>query len=967
MTQQRTLADELREQFQSSPGRLLARFWGLVLLLFLLVAFVLLLAAPWMPEDEPPTIELKYLAPGLQVEANFAPALLHSGLVFALLWILIGIYRLTKTRYIAYWAGAMGSFFLLYLYMLLRIYFIAAPGAPKGPIPLPRWDLYWTELFSFGSTILVLLSGLELLSLKLSRKQQLFLVVTVIGALAVAHSIGAFLLFIPLASRSLLPGGVLSLATVWIAGYGVFDRMKALPGQEKIGRGFLLFFLLYGLLQPLILFINTQPHHVFVTTGAYFLKALCTGFIIFLVLNETWQEKEEQLKEVEKGKDDLARVLNENNLGYFRADRDGVIKEANKAEASLLGYKTPEEIKTQKTTRLAMMEDQNEREVLLNGLTKNGIVWNYPNRIRTVNQEIVHLRTNFQALKSGDDGELTGFEGIDRDVTAEALLEQEKERQRILIERVNEALSTSSSVGELFAAVLEIVAEQASAHSAALLLVGDETEIPATLFIVQSLSPQKTEDIGRVFQLPKENEDDLTGAEPSAFGTQIAQTLFGTEAEDETTIQIPMLRLEKQYGLALLRIERLGDLEERQDALRQTLARVAFNYLHVHRSELQALRQKIRELLSQPGDLDAQMQGVVQLLREELRADEVRLALQLWREGGIMLFPRQGESPSVLPLGKDLPGEARQAWLCGDKDITVGASRLVEATVPIFDRFHRPFGYLLVRNPRPHGSRVSALSVVDREKLVDISEAIGVVAEMWVSVYNMTKLLETTTHEFRSPAVAIRNTVDVLRKNLSSYQPERIQRKLTDIMLDSSLLIGLTNNLDTLQGRPIGKQVKSVSIFQDIIFKTIRQLRPLAQRLTYEHEGAHRFPIIHVVEEDLLQILFNLIHNAVKYAKLESTVQVKFIGGQEGEMLTLKVQDWGIGVPAGYEQKVFEREVRAPNALKSNVNGMGMGLAVSLDLARQMGGDLRVTRLQDPTELTLYIPKKLQVPQEVTQ
>ena len=211
---------------------------------------------------------------------------------------------------------------------------------------------------------------------------------------------------------------------------------------------------------------------------------------------------------------------------------------------------------------------------------------------------------------------------------------------------------------------------------------------------------------------------------------------------------------------------------------------------------------------------------------------------------------------------------------------------------------------------------------------------------MWVSVKNRTKLLETTTHEFRSPAVAIRNTADTLLKNWTNFEAERIQRKLNDILIDSSLLIRLTTNLDNLSGRPIGLKPREVLLFRDIVFKTVRQLRPLTEHLAFEHEGSHRLPPLWLVEEEVSQIFFNLIYNAIKYTDRQGVVRLKVIGGEDGPGYTLKIQDWGISVPEGFETKIFEREVQAPNALRSNVLGMGMGLAVSLDLARKMGGDL---------------------------
>lgn len=973
MTRPDSLAQHLRALSARRPGLFLA---GLFAAFLLLLAVLTLLASGVRTEAAAPAIELTRVEGfNLVADTNYVPYLLHSGLTFALLLILIGVYRLTQTGYIRNWAGAMSFLFVLYLYLLGRVYLLS-PAPEAEHVDLPAWDVYITDALSFGSTLLALFAAFQILGVELSRRHRRACGVLLFLAVFLLQRLYAGAAFLPFGHKGLLPGGALAMLALFLVGFGLYSRLSDRRGPRRLGAVFpLVIFLLYGAIQPGILLIHQAPYALLATTAAYILKALCTGVLVVFVLNETWQAKEREMGEADQARDEserarqeaerageeLNRILNENDLGYFRTDRSGLILQANRAEALLLGYDSPEELKNQ-VNRLALLEDQERRRIIEFQLERAGQVRDVRNTLRNRRQEVRHFLTNLRALPAGDDGELPGYEGIDRDITGEVLLDQEKQRENALRDGFNEAFSSSARVADFFSAILEVGARQSSAGRGALLLVGEETEIPAKLLVVEATWAGAESREGHVFTVPPEVRLEEVGATASSrFLDGLSAALLGDEQPGELAYKIPMQDLDGDIrGVVLLRGPQVdpAELAQRADALGRFLTRVTVGYPLVHRAELQRIKREIRNFLS-AGELEAQMQEVVAWLRTELHTDDVTLALRLWKEGQMKFFPRRevgaAQPGSLIVLNGSLPKTPRQAW----RPAADGRGATSEVVVPILNQLREPFGYLFVCDRRSPGTNcVTGLSTVDLEKLQEISEAIGLVAEMWVSVKNRTKLLETTTHEFRSPAVAIRNTADTLLKNWNNFEPERIQRKLNDILIDSSLLIRLTNNLDNLSGRPIGLKPREVLLFRDIVFKTVRQLRPLTEHLAFEHDGSHRLPPLWLVEEEISQIFFNLIYNAIKYTDRQGLVRLKVVGGEDGAHYTVKVQDWGIGVPEGFEDKIFEREVRAPNALRSNVLGMGMGLAVSLDLARKMGGDLRLTQHHSPTEFTLFLNKK---------
>ena len=89
-------------------------------------------------------------------------------------------------------------------------------------------------------------------------------------------------------------------------------------------------------------------------------------------------------------------------------------------------------------------------------------------------------------------------------------------------------------------------------------------------------------------------------------------------------------------------------------------------------------------------------------------------------------------------------------------------------------------------------------------------------------------------------------------------------------------------------------------------------------------------------ERAAIQILVNLIGNAVRYSPKGGTVRLQF--SRTAGTASIAVRDDGPGIEAADQQRIFERFERAD----SNDDGTGLGLAISRRLARSMGGDISV-------------------------
>ena len=112
------------------------------------------------------------------------------------------------------------------------------------------------------------------------------------------------------------------------------------------------------------------------------------------------------------------------------------------------------------------------------------------------------------------------------------------------------------------------------------------------------------------------------------------------------------------------------------------------------------------------------------------------------------------------------------------------------------------------------------------------------------------------------------------------------------------------------------------------------------KELEYEYAGCDRSIVAHADPERLQQILLNLLTNAVRFTDRGGRVCLECEALTES--VVVRVADTGIGIPRDKLESVFDPFVQIDTRLTRLQGGVGLGLAISRDLARGMGGDLRV-------------------------
>jgi signal transduction histidine kinase len=93
-------------------------------------------------------------------------------------------------------------------------------------------------------------------------------------------------------------------------------------------------------------------------------------------------------------------------------------------------------------------------------------------------------------------------------------------------------------------------------------------------------------------------------------------------------------------------------------------------------------------------------------------------------------------------------------------------------------------------------------------------------------------------------------------------------------------------------------------------------------------------------KDKISQVITNLITNAIKYSPGKDSVE---LGIEKDEhCVYLKVKDQGVGIPKGKQQKVFERFYRVDGDSRKKIDGLGLGLYISMEIIKKHKGKMGV-------------------------
>ena len=205
------------------------------------------------------------------------------------------------------------------------------------------------------------------------------------------------------------------------------------------------------------------------------------------------------------------------------------------------------------------------------------------------------------------------------------------------------------------------------------------------------------------------------------------------------------------------------------------------------------------------------------------------------------------------------------------------------------------------------------------------------------------RFVSDASHELKTPLASIRLLTDSILQT-GDMDPATVKDFVSDIGEEAERLTRISEKLLTLTRMDSAVVVAEVPVdVKRVVEKVEHMLTPLADEgeVTVETDLQEDCMVL-ATEDDLYQIAFNLMENAVKYNLPGGSVTVTLRGA--GDLVTLTVEDTGVGIPEEDLGKVFDRFYRVDKARSRAAGGTGLGLSIVRDTVRQHGGAVTVRR-----------------------
>ena len=256
------------------------------------------------------------------------------------------------------------------------------------------------------------------------------------------------------------------------------------------------------------------------------------------------------------------------------------------------------------------------------------------------------------------------------------------------------------------------------------------------------------------------------------------------------------------------------------------------------------------------------------------------------------------------------------------------------------------------------------VDVTDRKEAEEKSRQLAdaEIARAKAEAANKAKMefLAVMSHELRTPLNAIGGYAELIAMGIKGPVTQSQVEDLERIRRSQAHLLGLINDIMNFVRLETGRVVfHNESYRVRDLLDTIEALtRPQVRMKGIHMSEPHCDEVLEVWgdRDKIQQILINLVSNSIKFTQPGGTIGIRCEA--RGDEVLMHVQDTGRGIPQSKLVEIFDPFVQVNPKLSRSQDGVGLGLAISRDLARAMRGDLTATSKEGTgSTFTLALPR----------
>ena len=206
------------------------------------------------------------------------------------------------------------------------------------------------------------------------------------------------------------------------------------------------------------------------------------------------------------------------------------------------------------------------------------------------------------------------------------------------------------------------------------------------------------------------------------------------------------------------------------------------------------------------------------------------------------------------------------------------------------------------------------------------------------------RIVSVVSHEIRTPLTSIRGSLGLIDGGLMGQISPEAKRMISIAVESSERLMRLINDLLDVERIESGRRTLNLSStpLDVLLADAVTVMQPIADVRSVDIEFDAPSEMVLVDRDRILQVLTNLIQNAIKFSDPGSSIHL--LAEKDDSHLTVTVRDEGHGIPASHIEAIFEPFHQVDVSDSGPSSGSGLGLAICKEIVEAHGGTIWAER-----------------------